>query len=117
VLFLLAASFHFHSYWRVNDAKMKQTDQINFMKNMALVGALLMLMAIPQPWPSFPLAKNRAESRAPDEDSPKSLREEKQEAAQQNSRYVTCPVIWSKDNEAFSGRNGSHFVHQTGYRY
>jgi len=31
------------------DAKIKQADQISFMKNMALVGALLMLMAIRQP--------------------------------------------------------------------
>jgi putative oxidoreductase len=91
VLFLLAASFHFHSYWRVNDAKMKQIDQINFMKNMALVGALLMLMAIPQPWPSYRSPKIGAESKAPDDDSPNGFREEKQQAAQHNSRYVTCP--------------------------
>jgi uncharacterized membrane protein YphA (DoxX/SURF4 family) len=51
VLFLVAASFKFHNYWRTVDPQMKQADQINFMKNMALVGALLMLLAIPQPWP------------------------------------------------------------------
>ena len=50
VLFLLAVSFQIHNYWNVDDAQMKQVDQINFMKNMALVGALLMLLAIPQPW-------------------------------------------------------------------
>jgi putative oxidoreductase len=50
VLFLLAASFQIHNYWNVDDAQMKQVDQINFMKNMALVGALLMLLAFPQPW-------------------------------------------------------------------
>lgn len=51
VIFLLGASFQIHNYWKVDDAQMKQTDQINFMKNMALVGALLMLSALPQPWP------------------------------------------------------------------
>lgn len=50
VLFLLAVSFQIHNYWNVDDAQMKQVDQINFMKNMALVGALLMLLALPQPW-------------------------------------------------------------------
>ena len=51
VLFLVVASFKFNNYWRVDDAQMKQADQMNFMKNMALVGALLMLLALPQPWP------------------------------------------------------------------
>jgi putative oxidoreductase len=51
VLFLVVASFQFHNYWKVDDAQMKQADRINFMKNMALVGALLMLLAVPQPWP------------------------------------------------------------------
>ena len=59
VLFLLAASFHFHNYWRVDDPKMKQADQINFMKNMALMGALLMLMAVPKPWPLYHWPKMR----------------------------------------------------------
>ena len=51
VLFLLGASFQMHNYWKVDDPKMKQADQMNFMKNMAMVGALLMLLSLPQPWP------------------------------------------------------------------
>jgi putative oxidoreductase len=50
VFFLVVASFKFHNYWSVDDAQMKQADKINFMKNMALVGALLMLLSLPQPW-------------------------------------------------------------------
>ena len=50
VLFLLGAAFLFHNYWKVDDAQTKQAEQVNFMKNMALVGALLMLLALPQPW-------------------------------------------------------------------
>jgi len=35
----------------VDDAQMKQSDMINFTKNMALVGALLMVLLLPHPWP------------------------------------------------------------------
>jgi uncharacterized membrane protein YphA (DoxX/SURF4 family) len=51
VIFLVAVSFQIHSYWKVNDPQMRQTDLINFTKNMALAGALLMLLLLPQPWP------------------------------------------------------------------
>jgi uncharacterized membrane protein YphA (DoxX/SURF4 family) len=51
VIFLVAAAFQIHSYWEMDDAQMKQIDMINFMKNMALAGALLMLLLLPQPWP------------------------------------------------------------------
>ena len=33
-----------HAYWKVADAQAKQIDMINFTKNMALVGALLMFL-------------------------------------------------------------------------
>ena len=51
VIFLVAVSFQIHSYWKIDDVQMRQTDMINFMKNMALAGALLMLLLLPQPWP------------------------------------------------------------------
>jgi uncharacterized membrane protein YphA (DoxX/SURF4 family) len=51
ILFLLGVSFQIHSFWKVDDAQMKQVDMINFTKNMALVGALLMLLLLPHPWP------------------------------------------------------------------
>ena len=51
VIFLVAVSFQIHSYWKMDDAQMRQADRINFMKNMALAGALLMLLLLPQPWP------------------------------------------------------------------
>jgi uncharacterized membrane protein YphA (DoxX/SURF4 family) len=50
-IFLLGVSFQMHNYWKVDDAQMKQIDMINFTKNMALVGALLMLLLQPHPWP------------------------------------------------------------------
>ena len=51
IIFLLGASFQMHSYWKVGDAQMKQIDMISFTKNMALVGALLMFLLLPHPWP------------------------------------------------------------------
>jgi len=51
IVFLLGVSFQMHSYWKVDDAQMKQIDMINFTKNMALVGALLMFLLLPHPWP------------------------------------------------------------------
>lgn len=51
IIFLLGVSFRIHSYWKVDDAQMKQIETINFTKNMALVGALLMFLVLPHPWP------------------------------------------------------------------
>jgi len=51
IVFLLGVSFQMHAYWKVDDAQAKQGEMINFTKNMALVGALLMLLLLPHPWP------------------------------------------------------------------
>jgi len=51
IVFLLGVSFQMHNYWKVDDPQMKQIEMINFTKNMALVGALLMLLLLPHPWP------------------------------------------------------------------
>jgi putative oxidoreductase len=51
IVFLLGVSFQMHAYWKMDDAQMKQIDMINFTKNMALVGALLMFLLLPHPWP------------------------------------------------------------------
>jgi putative oxidoreductase len=51
IVFLLGVSFQMHTYWKLDDAQMKQIDMINFTKNMALVGALLMFLLLPHPWP------------------------------------------------------------------
>ncbi|MBI4094964.1 MAG: DoxX family membrane protein [Candidatus Liptonbacteria bacterium] len=49
-VFLLAVSFKMHAYWAVSDPMAKMGDQVNFMKNMALLGAALMMLMIPEPW-------------------------------------------------------------------
>jgi putative oxidoreductase len=51
IIFLLGVSVQMHSFWKVDDAQMKQIDIINFTKNMALIGALLMFLLLPRPWP------------------------------------------------------------------
>ncbi len=50
IIFLLGVSFKMHAYWKETDPMARMGDHINFWKNMALVGALLMLLAIPLPW-------------------------------------------------------------------
>jgi putative oxidoreductase len=51
IVFLLGVSVQMHSFWKVDDAQLKQIDMINFTKNMALIGALLMFLLVPRPWP------------------------------------------------------------------
>lgn len=50
LVFLIPVSFRMHAFWE-EEGEAAQSDLINFTKNMALVGALLMFLAIPQPWP------------------------------------------------------------------
>ena len=51
IIFLLGVSFQMHNFWKLDDPQTKQIDMINFTKNMALVGALLMFLRLPHPWP------------------------------------------------------------------
>lgn len=51
IAFLVPVSLMMHNFWNIEDPQSRMADKINFMKNMALVGALLMLLAIPSPWP------------------------------------------------------------------
>ena len=50
VIFLLSASFGIHNFWTVQDQQAKQGEMVNFLKNMAILGLLLMTLGIPQPW-------------------------------------------------------------------
>lgn len=51
VLFFIPVSVMLHNFWAATDPQTKMTDTINFTKNMALMGAVLMLLSIPTPWP------------------------------------------------------------------
>jgi putative oxidoreductase len=50
-IFLLGVSFPMHNFWAVQEPQAKLTEMVNFTKNMALLGFVLMTVAIPRPWP------------------------------------------------------------------
>lgn len=43
LLFLIPTTFMMHAFWKVSDPMHKMGERINFLKNMALIGALLMM--------------------------------------------------------------------------
>jgi putative oxidoreductase len=45
VLFLLPVTFIMHAFWKVQDPAAKMHEMVNFMKNIALLGAVLILLA------------------------------------------------------------------------
>jgi len=51
VIFLVPVSLMMHNFWTIEDPQQRQSEMINFMKNMALLGSALMYLAIPTPWP------------------------------------------------------------------
>ena len=51
IAFLVPVSLQMHRFWEEADAQKRQTEMIQFMKNMALVGAALTLMHTRDPWP------------------------------------------------------------------
>lgn len=50
VLFLVPVTFTMHRYWAVADPMAKMGEQINFGKNLALLGAALAMLSLPVPW-------------------------------------------------------------------
>jgi putative oxidoreductase len=45
LVFLVLATYWFHDFWTVEEAGAKQMQTIAFMKNLALMGAMLMIIA------------------------------------------------------------------------
>lgn len=50
IAFLVPVSFKMHAFWKETDPNARMMERVQFMKNMALVGACLMLYALPIPW-------------------------------------------------------------------
>jgi uncharacterized membrane protein YphA (DoxX/SURF4 family) len=50
VLFLLGTLVKMHVYWSVTDPMARMGEEVNFYKNLALIGGLLMILSIPTPW-------------------------------------------------------------------
>lgn len=40
-----------HAFWKVSDPQQRMGERVNFTKNIALLGSLLMFLVIPAPWP------------------------------------------------------------------
>jgi putative oxidoreductase len=45
VLFLVPVTFMMHAFWKIQDPMAKMGEMVNFMKNIALLGAVLLLLA------------------------------------------------------------------------
>src|SRR5262245_21702586 len=45
LVFLVLATYFFHDFWTVSDPKAQQEQMIQFMKNLALIGAMLLIVA------------------------------------------------------------------------
>lgn len=57
--FLALASPLMHDFWNAEDPQQQQNDMIHFSKNMALLGAALLMTGIKEPWPaSIPCCKS-----------------------------------------------------------
>ena len=50
-IFLIPVTFMMHAYWKVQDPMAKMGEMVNFTKNLALLGAAIMLLSVPTPWP------------------------------------------------------------------
>lgn len=50
VAFLVPVALKMHNFWAIEDPNQKVVEMLNFMRNMAFTGAVLMLLAIPTPW-------------------------------------------------------------------
>ena len=51
VIFLVPVTLIMHRFWADTDPQAKMGNLVNFQKNVALLGAALLLLFIPQPWP------------------------------------------------------------------
>jgi len=51
MLFLVPVTLLMHNYWVETDMMQRINQRVNFQKNVALLGAALMMLAIPKPWP------------------------------------------------------------------
>jgi putative oxidoreductase len=61
VAFLAGVSPVMHDFWHVDDPGQRMNEVINFSKNLALLGAALLLFGVEEPWPaSLPAAHRRS---------------------------------------------------------
>ena len=61
IAFLVPVTMQMHRFWEIEDEQQRANEMINFTKNFALVGAALMMMELPEPWPASLDAARRDE--------------------------------------------------------
>lgn len=49
-IFLIVTTLQMHQFWKVTDQMARMGEEVNFKKNLALLGAVLMLLMIPLSW-------------------------------------------------------------------
>lgn len=49
-LFLIGVTPSMHAFWKIQDPMQRMGDRVNFLKNTALLGATIALVAVPEPW-------------------------------------------------------------------
>ena len=50
--FLVPTTWQMHRFWDEADPNKRAAEQVNFSKNIALIGAVLALMQLDEPWPA-----------------------------------------------------------------
>jgi putative oxidoreductase len=45
LIFLILATYYFHHFWNLSDPKQQQEQMIQFLKNLGLMGAMLLIIA------------------------------------------------------------------------
>jgi putative oxidoreductase len=50
--FLLGVTPKMHDFWRLSDPQQRIGEQVNFLKNIGLLGGALLAAAMPEPWPA-----------------------------------------------------------------
>ncbi len=50
IVFLVPVTFKMHAFWKETDPNARMQELLHFYKNLALIGALLMMYAISVPW-------------------------------------------------------------------
>jgi uncharacterized membrane protein YphA (DoxX/SURF4 family) len=51
VCFLIPVTLQMHRFWEAEDPEHRVNEMAQFSKNLALLGAALMMLQIPEPWP------------------------------------------------------------------
>lgn len=50
ILFFIPVTFQMHDFWKETDPTARMNQKISFTKNVAILGAILMLLSLPIPW-------------------------------------------------------------------